>query len=158
MATQPIEPSRPLEKRPRALVVGASSGIGAALVRRLVHSGYRVAAVARREDALAGLCQDINEAGASLARYYTHDVRETESVPALFHTITHDLGGLDAIIYVIADYLRTVGNDFYRLAHDEDVEDDNHLIMYIFDNPMTVNSEKHRSLLEGLINMTQICL
>ena len=65
---------------------------------------------------------------------------------------------LDAIIYVIADYLRTVGNDFYRLAHDEDVEDDNHLIMYIFDNPMTVNSEKHRSLLEGLINMTQICL
>ena len=65
---------------------------------------------------------------------------------------------LDAIVYVIADYLRTVGNDFYCLAHEEEAKDDNNLIMYIFDNPKTVSSEKHRSLLEGLINMTQICL
>lgn len=60
---------------------------------------------------------------------------------------------LDAIVYVIADYLRTI-----EQMYDEDAKDDNDLIMYIFDNPMTVNSEKHHKLLEGLINMTQICL
>jgi|TARA_B110000858_G_C17559028_1_gene361643 hypothetical protein len=60
---------------------------------------------------------------------------------------------LDAIVYVIADYLRTV-----EQMYDEDAKDDNDLIMHIFDNPKTVRSEKHCSLLEGLINMTQICL
>ena len=60
---------------------------------------------------------------------------------------------LDAIVYVIADYLRTV-----EQMYDEDAKDDNDLIMHIFDNSKTVMSEKHRKLLEGLINMTQICL
>jgi len=60
---------------------------------------------------------------------------------------------LDAIIYVIADYLRTE-----EKIHDEEAKDDNDLIMHIFDNVNTVSSEKHRSLLEGLISMTRICL
>jgi hypothetical protein len=60
---------------------------------------------------------------------------------------------LDAIIYVIADYLRVE-----EKIHDEDADDDNDLIMHIFDNVNTVSSEKHRSLLRGLISMTQICL
>ena len=59
---------------------------------------------------------------------------------------------LDAIIYVIADYLRTEE----RIHHEG--EDDNDLIMHIFDHRKTVSSEKHRELLEGLVNMTQICL
>ena len=59
---------------------------------------------------------------------------------------------LDAIIYVIADYLRTE-----EKIHDEEAKDDNDLIMHIFDNVNTVSSEKHRMLLGGLISMTQIC-
>ena len=47
----------------RAIVVGASSGIGAALVRRLAHSGYKVAAVARRGEALDALCAQLNGEG-----------------------------------------------------------------------------------------------
>jgi short-subunit dehydrogenase len=48
---------RPLEPQKRAIVIGASSGIGAALVRHLVHEGYRVAALARREAKLKELCE-----------------------------------------------------------------------------------------------------
>lgn len=59
---------------------------------------------------------------------------------------------LDAIIYVIADYLRTE-----EKIHDEEAKDDNDLIMHIFDNVNTVSSEKHHTLLSGLISMTQIC-
>lgn len=84
----------PLETPPRAIVVGASSGIGAALVRELAGKGYRVAALARRTDALEKLCAPLEN-----AHPYTHDVTDYEQVPALFQQITRDLGGLDVIIY-----------------------------------------------------------
>ena len=40
---------------PRAIVIGASSGIGAAIARRLAKEGYLLAVLARREDELAEL-------------------------------------------------------------------------------------------------------
>ncbi|HEX6385652.1 MAG TPA: SDR family NAD(P)-dependent oxidoreductase [Anaerolineae bacterium] len=93
--------TRPLERKLRALVIGASSGIGAALVRELVHQGYTVAAVARREARLAELCDAINTAtGSTHALPYTHNVTDYGEVPGLFQHITSDLGGLDVIVYV----------------------------------------------------------
>lgn len=87
----------------RAIVVGASSGMGESLARQLARQNCQVALVARRESELARIVGDINAAGGQealpLARAYVHDVREYECVPALFQQITHDLGGLDLIIY-----------------------------------------------------------
>lgn len=93
-------PTRPLEPRQRAIVVGASSGIGAELVRQLAAEGVIVAAVARREALLAELCEAINTAaGEQRACYYSHNVTHYDEVPALFQQIVSDLGGLDLIVY-----------------------------------------------------------
>ncbi len=89
----------PLEPRFRAIVVGASSGLGAALVRQLASQRYHVAAVARREANLAALRDSV---GKGLVLPYVHDVTEYEQVPMLFDQITRDLGGLDLIIYCAA--------------------------------------------------------
>lgn len=84
----------------RAVVVGASSGMGAALVRRLAREGYQVAAVARRQDRLEQLCQEVNDrAGAERAFPFVHDVTETDTVEAVFDAVCTALDGLDLIVY-----------------------------------------------------------
>ncbi len=92
---------RPLEPQPRAIVIGASSGIGAALVRKLVTEGYVVAALARREDKLKAVCEGVNALGPGHAAAYVHDVTAYTAVPALFQQITQEIGGLDVIAYVV---------------------------------------------------------
>jgi short-subunit dehydrogenase len=83
-----------------ALVVGASSGIGEALARRLAADGGRVAMVARRQDRLREVADEINaSAGEELALTYAHDVCDVDEVPELFQRICRDLGGLDILIY-----------------------------------------------------------
>ena len=86
-----IPTDRPLEPHLRAIVLGASSGLGAELVRQLSARRYLVAAVARREEALASLRQSV---GPDAVRAYVHDVTEFDQVPMLFDRITADLGGL----------------------------------------------------------------
>jgi short-subunit dehydrogenase len=104
MSNQPTPAARPLEPRQCALVIGASSGIGAALTELLVEQGYYVAAVARRETLLAELCSRLNENAdpGPRALYYCHNVTDFADVSALFQQIAVDLGGLDMVVYVAA--------------------------------------------------------
>lgn len=74
----------------KVIVVGASSGIGAELVKQLVARGDKVAAVARRADKLDDLKNVLR---------FPHDVTKFDEIPALFQDICHQLGGLDMIIY-----------------------------------------------------------
>jgi short-subunit dehydrogenase len=99
---KPDLPARPtpLTLRKRAILVGASSGIGAALAKQLAAEGWTLALLARREDRLVALCEEINRtAGEVRAVPYVHDVTETSSVPGLVQKILADLGGLDLFIY-----------------------------------------------------------
>lgn len=96
-----------------AIVVGGSSGIGAAIARALAGEGCRVAALARREAALR-----VVAATSALVRAYVHDVTRTGDVPGLFEQITRDLGELDLIVYAAGIMPRT-GADAYDTRADE---------------------------------------
>lgn len=100
-----------------ALIVGASSGIGEELAKQLARSGCKVALVARREDELKRIADEINTGGAELAKTYVHDVREYECVPSLFQKIARDMGGLELIIYA-AGVMPSVEPDEYSFAKD----------------------------------------
>jgi decaprenylphospho-beta-D-erythro-pentofuranosid-2-ulose 2-reductase len=90
----------PLQPRKRAIIVGASSGIGAALARQLADEGYTLALLARRADLLAVVCEGINStAGEIRAVPYIHDVTDYAAVPDLLQKIIADIGGLDLFIY-----------------------------------------------------------
>jgi short-subunit dehydrogenase len=82
----------------RTIVVGASSGIGAALVRRLAREGHVVAAVSRRKDELDALASELNR-DATRVHVFTHDVTETKSTRHVFDAAVQKLDGLDAIVY-----------------------------------------------------------
>ena len=71
-----------------AVVTGASSGIGAATAHRLAREGYRVHAVARREDRLAEL------AASTACETHVLDVTDSEALLAL----AEDIGGIDVLV------------------------------------------------------------
>ncbi|HEX7119926.1 MAG TPA: SDR family NAD(P)-dependent oxidoreductase [Longimicrobiales bacterium] len=101
-----------------AAVIGASSGIGAALADRLVAGGTRVALVARRGDLLEARAAALAERfGAGRAHVVVHDVTQVDTVPSVFRRIDHDLGGLDLVVYA-AGRMPRIGWDEYDTVQD----------------------------------------
>jgi short-subunit dehydrogenase len=90
--------SSTLEPKLGAIVVGASSGIGEAVAKRLAKEGYAVALVARRAELLNKIAEAIKVSGGQ-ARTYPHDVQQYDEAPKLFQTILRDLGRVDVIVY-----------------------------------------------------------
>ncbi|MFT7520763.1 MAG: decaprenylphospho-beta-D-erythro-pentofuranosid-2-ulose 2-reductase [Kiritimatiellia bacterium] len=105
----------------RVIVVGASSGIGAALVRRLAQEGCTVAAVARRQDALDDVCAQANMAAPQPRAFsVVHDVTDVQGTQAVFDALVARMDGLDLIIYC-AGSMPKVGADEYDIAVDAGV-------------------------------------
>lgn len=108
-----------------ALVIGASSGIGAAVACRLAAAGTRVALVARRRDELEELTAQINTAaGEDRAMCRVHDVRNTDEAAGLFQEIARDLGGLDLVVYA-AGVMHPVAFNEFNIGKDLDIIDVN---------------------------------
>ncbi|MCB9680378.1 MAG: SDR family NAD(P)-dependent oxidoreductase [Alphaproteobacteria bacterium] len=104
----------------RAIVVGASSGIGAALVARLVRDGWKVAAVARRRTELDAVCDLATANGPGDAFAVAHDVTDTASVPGAFADAVDRLGGLDVLVYA-AGVMPAIGADEFDPAKDRTI-------------------------------------
>ncbi len=88
-----------LKPQRSALIVGASSGVGAALARRLAREGYMLGLAARRIDRLQELCDEITSGCYTRAFAYQHDVINTREIPALLDKAIDDLGRLDLFVY-----------------------------------------------------------
>ena len=101
----------------RAIIIGASSGMGEALATQLAAQGMQVALVARREAELAHIQAQL---GADRCYCYVHDVQERDKVPSIFQQIAHDMGGVDLVVYA-AGILPDVGLDEYNTALDVEI-------------------------------------
>ena len=99
----------------RALVTGASSGIGRALALQLARGGARVALVARREAELEVLAGEIRAVGAE-ARVLPCDVADRAASQAACARAERDWGGVDLLV-------NNAGYGRHRRFVDSDLED-----------------------------------
>jgi short-subunit dehydrogenase len=80
-----------------AVVTGASSGIGRALVKELAAKGAKVGLVARRRDLLAELAGEIEKTGRQAA-FAAADVADRTQTVAAIHEVAAKLGPVDLLI------------------------------------------------------------
>jgi NAD(P)-dependent dehydrogenase (short-subunit alcohol dehydrogenase family) len=80
----------------RAIVTGASRGIGLATPRALTPEGARVALVARGEEALAAAAQELG------ALAVPADTGSDDSVAAMVAAVTEAFGGIDILVNAAA--------------------------------------------------------
>lgn len=84
--------------RQTALVVGAGTGLGAALARCFAAGGMDVTVVARQPDRLSGLVDALKTKGVN-ATAAACDATDEGSVQALFDTLEDQAGGPDMVVY-----------------------------------------------------------
>ncbi|HNC08105.1 MAG TPA: SDR family NAD(P)-dependent oxidoreductase [Anaerolineales bacterium] len=117
--TTRFSPVTPLNPHRRAILVGASEGIGAALARKLAKEGYSIALVARQTQKLEALCTEINQVSGDVrAVAYTHDVSNYQEVPTLLQNIVARIGGLDVFIFMAGVNYPPGGMDKYNFEND----------------------------------------
>jgi NAD(P)-dependent dehydrogenase (short-subunit alcohol dehydrogenase family) len=81
-----------------AAVLGVGPGLGAAVARRFAGGGFAVAMMARREESLAEIQQDI-EGDRGTALPVSADATDPGSVAAAFGRIRSELGDPEVLVY-----------------------------------------------------------
>jgi gluconate 5-dehydrogenase len=90
-----------------ALVTGASSGLGRRAAVTLAAAGAHVIGVARREEALASLCDEIGPA----ASYVVGDVADRDTLPELVDAVSAPVGAPDIVIHAAGINTREAADD-----------------------------------------------
>ncbi|MFC4350090.1 SDR family NAD(P)-dependent oxidoreductase [Fodinicurvata halophila] len=82
----------------RALVTGASSGIGAGIARVLAEEGARLVMTATNRQRLEGVAQEIVAAGHADPVLLTADITDAQAVNELAEQARSALGGIDILV------------------------------------------------------------
>ncbi len=122
-----------------AVVIGASSGIGEAMVRQLAREGTQVAAVARRIGHLEQIARDCGDK----VRPYAHDVKDFRATAPLFDRIVADLGHVDVLIYN-AGVMPRVEEGEYNFEKDLEMMEVNLIGAMAWINPCAAYMEARR--------------
>uniref|UniRef100_A0A1B6EEU8 Dehydrogenase n=1 Tax=Clastoptera arizonana TaxID=38151 RepID=A0A1B6EEU8_9HEMI len=80
-----------------AVVTGASSGIGAAIVRDLVTHGLVVVGLARRDGKMQEIAEELKDCSGQLFPVRA-DITKEEDILAAFRWIERKLGGVDVLV------------------------------------------------------------
>ena len=82
-------------------IVGAGPGVSLAVARRFGREGFRIALVARREEALAEYQAELAAAGVE-SFGFAADAGDARSLRRAFERITHQLGPTGVLVYNVA--------------------------------------------------------
>lgn len=82
----------------RALVLGASAGIGRAVALALAREGVRLALAARDEKRLEAVARQALELGATEVRPFRFDLADPDSIAAALNTVDDTMGTLDIVV------------------------------------------------------------
>ena len=81
-------------KMKKAIIIGATSGIGKSLAELLLREGYEVGVTGRREE----LFQSIKTQETSRIVFKKMDVQDLSTLEAIFNELVSQMGGLDLLI------------------------------------------------------------
>jgi NAD(P)-dependent dehydrogenase (short-subunit alcohol dehydrogenase family) len=81
-----------------AAVLGVGPGLGAAIARRFAGEGFAVALMARREESVAAVREEIEDSGGG-ALGVTTDATDPDSVAASFQRVRAELGDPEVFVY-----------------------------------------------------------
>ena len=81
-----------------AAVLGVGPGLGAAIARRFAGEGFAVALMARREESVAAVREEIEDSGGE-ARPIPTDATDSGSVAASFERVRGELGDPEVFVY-----------------------------------------------------------
>ena len=96
----------------RVWLVGASSGIGAALARALAREGARLALSARRPDGLAQVREDCPEPARQEVLLLPLDVSDKAALASAADAIVRAWGGIDLVVWLAGTYQSMRAEDF----------------------------------------------
>jgi NAD(P)-dependent dehydrogenase (short-subunit alcohol dehydrogenase family) len=91
-----------MPEKDTALVIGAGTGLGAALVRCFAAAGMDVAAALRSPEKLSGLMEELS----GQARSYACDATDEAAVQGLFDSVAADLGEPTLVVYNASAFLK----------------------------------------------------
>src|SRR5262245_26264851 len=87
-----------LTKDTVAVITGASSGIGRATALALAEKGLRLSLLARSENGLFRVTEEVRARGANDVRHFACDVREEAAVARAISSTLEDFGRIDVLV------------------------------------------------------------